>query len=149
MPLDTTTPTAIRIALASSIVGMTPRVYQDIKWVYRKEGPIGGEPRTFTIRNGPSVERFPGFHGGGNVDYEYELTIEAAYGGLAPDKVDEMRDGYSFDLWDLIHPIPDGGATGIEGVLPMAGPLEPERLIDDDGFVVIAYRILIPYNRAT
>ena len=149
MAIATTTPSAIRIALVPLIKALTPTVKPALGWHYVKDGHIAGQARTFTIANGASSEQMGAFHGGGNVSHEFDMSILVSYGGMSPDAVEEMRDGDMYDLWDLLHPVPDNGASGIAGVLAFRNSMVAEVVNDDDGDVVLEYRITIPYNRAS
>jgi hypothetical protein len=139
MGIATTTPTAIRAALVTAIEGMTPSatLYQDVGWRYRAEGRISGpELRTFTILHTPATEDLEGIHGGDGIGFRYDTTIRVAYGGLTGDEADELIWSDGRDLWLLLHPLPDGGAGSVAGLLPFREGYEIELESPDDGYQV-------------
>jgi len=140
MGIATTTAGDIRAALVPLIEAMTPTYteYQDQAWCYIPDNDVGGpEIRTFTILNSPSQETPGGMHGGAGIEYDYELTIRVAYGGLKSLVASDLIDEDGRDLWLLMHPLPDAG--GIDGLLPFRNSYQVELYDDDPGSLIVDF----------
>jgi len=130
MPLTPTTPHAIRDALVPYIEQMTPTELPGSRWAYEKdiEAPTGGI-RRFTLVVEPSSQEFAGPYGSGGVAAGFDLEINVKYLGLSQTQVERAANGDRRDLEKLIHPLPQHGAQGIAGLLPIRDPVT----FDQDG----------------
>lgn len=142
MGIPTTTPIAIRAALITAIEGLTPTEvkYRAFKWRYVSEAEVAGPAiRTFTILHSIATETPDGIHGGDGIEYDYEMRIRVSYGSLSGDDLDAVTWQDGRDLWLLVHPLPDGGAGSIAGLLAFRGPLRAEYAVSEAGYALVDF----------
>lgn len=140
MAIPVTTPGEIRAQLVTLIEAMAPTYaeHQSLGWRYVADGDVSGpQIRRFTILNTPSQETFGGIHGGSGIEYDYEMTIRASYGGLRGVLADDLIDEDGKDLWLLLHPLPDVG--GIDGLLPFRSGYQVEFYDDEPGALIVDF----------
>lgn len=144
MGIATTTPPTIRASLVAAIEAMTPSTteHQSVGWRYLIEGRVTGhELRTFTIHHSPAIEDLDGIHGGDGIGYTYDTRIRVAYGGIPGDLADALIWADGKDLWLLIHPLPDGGAGAIPGLLPFRDGYTIEFYDEEEGSLIVDFVI--------
>ena len=148
MGIPVTNPQTIRAAMYNLIEAITPTYLdmRDSKWSRTNPGedPSGPTIRRFRILNGIARETFDGIHGGGGIGMNFDMTIRVAYGGLEPDKAEELISEDFHDLRLLIHPLTDGGTT--DGLLPMQSDPDFDYFEDDDGYLVADFTFEIHYK---
>ena len=127
MSVTPTTPGAIRDALVTYIAGMTPTTRPDLRWRYRRDEEIdSANPRAYSMSCLPSSQEFEGPYGGGGVSAAFDLEIRVGMLGLPREDAEEIASDDRRDLEKLIHPLPQHGAQGIAGLLPLLEPVTYE-----------------------
>ena len=151
MPIATTTPKDIREGLIPLIEAISPSLTQGSEYGWRHVDDVeiaGLEPRTFVVLHGPAQEDPGGIHGAGGVGYVYECRLQTAYGGLSRELAEDMVDHDAADLWRLLHPLPNGTAGALDGLLPFTTPIEVDYVQSEPGEVVVDYVLEVRFKRA-
>lgn len=153
MPIPTTTPAAIRVAVRDAVRGISVDHARDSseRWIYTEDDQPTGR-RNFTIVQDPATHVwFTGndaAHGGTGTSHSYEMRIRVGYGGLPRAEAEDRAMSDYGALFELLHPAPKID-NGVLSFIAEGEPPAIEEVVErEEGGPIYDFVFQVHYMRA-
>lgn len=136
MPVQATTPQAIRSLVAQAIEAIEPSHTEtsEYEWCLMDDDqdPRGSGIRNFVVLTSLASMDGDGMMGCDTIAKSCDLVIRVSYGGLVGNSLSDAVNSDQSDLWRAIHPLPGGLGTPANGIISFDEFLQSEPDEDPD-----------------
>lgn len=121
MPVQATTPQAVRATISSAIEAIEPSHVETSEYAWNRlddnMDPRGCGVRNFQVLTGLAVMEGDGMFGCDTIAKRLELVIRVSYSGLIGNDFSDAVNSDQSDIWRALHPLPGGLGTPANGII--------------------------------